>query len=214
MLEVLEIFDSIDGEGLRAGELTTFVRLSGCNLHCRYCDTAYSIRKDNPDAVKMGEKEILEKVKYHNVTITGGEPLSQVGTWDLAYSLAKAGHSVNIETNGTYPVPPPENRPGIFVTMDYKCRCSGHHQEMKAITFTNLGEGDVIKAVVDSEKDMQDALEFIRGLDTRAWVYISPCWGFETAKIVDFMKQQDLQGKFRVQLQLHKYIWDPKARMV
>lgn len=214
MLDVLEIFDSIDGEGLRAGELTTFVRLSGCNLHCKYCDTAYSIRRDNPEAKKMSVDKVIKAVKYHNVTITGGEPLLQDKTWDLAFSLASRGHSVNIETNGTYPVPPAEKRPGIFITMDYKCPCSGHHTSMLPENFSNLGPGDVIKLVVDSEDDLEDGLRFVACINPQAWVYISPCWGFDTAKIVDFMKAHNLQGKFRVQLQLHKYIWDPKARMV
>lgn len=223
MLKVLEIFHSIDGEGTRAGELTTFIRLAGCNLHCRYCDTAYSI---NPKEWKeMSVEEVISKVQYRNVTVTGGEPLLQEDAWILCKSLAEQGHSVNIETNGTIvpPVKPRGLEESIFFTIDYKCGASGHEKDMNPEAFKNLKYNDVIKCVVGSVEDMESALAnlqkwnpiLFRQYWAPPWVYFSPVFGkIEPAEIVEFMKQNNLEGKCRVQLQLHKFIWDPNRKEV
>lgn len=219
MLKVLEIFHSIDGEGLRAGELTTFIRLAGCNLHCRYCDTAYSIKPRNEAVREMSVEDVIKEVKYHNVTVTGGEPLLQEETKVLCTSLALTGHLVNVETNGT--IIPPVRSQRIFYTVDYKCGASGHEKEMKAEVFDELHPADVIKCVVGSEADLENALVTLQkwiphlGGGLSPWVYFSPVFGkIEPAEIVEFMKRNNLQGKFRVQLQLHKFIWDPNKREV
>lgn len=223
MLKVLEIFDSIDGEGTRAGELTTFVRLAGCNLHCKYCDTAYSIKPGNEFIQEFSVHDLVNLVKYRNVTVTGGEPLLQPETEEFCFELARCGHNVNVETNGTIipPTRPSEILDKVFYTVDYKCGASGHEDQMKKEVFEPLMLHDVVKCVVGSKDDMKNALanlrSWIRGLgnETSPWVYFSPVFGkIEPAEIVKFMKEENLEGKFRVQLQLHKFIWDPRARLV
>lgn len=222
MLKVLEIFHSIDGEGTRAGELTTFIRLAGCNLHCRYCDTAYSI---SPKEWKeMSVEEVISKVQYRNVTVTGGEPLLQEDAWTLCKRLAEQGHSVNIETNGTIvpPVKPRGLEENIFFTIDYKCGASGHEKDMNPEAFKRLEHNDVIKCVVGSVSDMESALANLQAWNSvlfkhywSPWVYFSPVFGkIEPSEIVEFMKQNNLEGKCRVQLQLHKFIWDPNRKEV
>lgn len=216
MLKVMEIFDSIDGEGIRTGELTTFVRFAGCNLHCAWpCDTEYSINP-KPDMYKeMDPMELASKIKYVNVTITGGEPLLQDKDEMIKFLklLKEFGHNVNIETNGTMDWA--DYGEWIdHVTVDYKCLSSKMTKRMNPLAFLGLTEDDVIKCVVASEADMEDALTFIERLNTKAWIYWSPAWGFEGSKIVEFMKNCNLQGNHRVQVQLHKYFWDPNARLV
>jgi 7-carboxy-7-deazaguanine synthase len=222
MLNVMEIFHSIDGEGIRAGELTTFIRLAGCNLACKYCDTAYSINPKREAFMKMEVVDIADKVLYQNVTITGGEPLLQSEVVDLCIALSERGISVNVETNGTI-VPPevPNIGDGIFFTVDYKTGCSGHEDKMSARVFQRLSEKDVIKCVVASQQDLENALKNLTewlpnlGEKNSPWVYFSPVFGkIQPREIVDFMHMNFLTGKFRVQLQLHKIIWDPSAREV
>lgn len=218
MLKVLEIFHSIDGEGTRAGEIATFIRLAGCNIHCKFCDTAYSIKPK--EYKEMPVDELVKSVKYHNVTVTGGEPLLQLETKDLLVALAEAGHDVNVETNGT--IVPEIRAPGIFYTVDYKCGASGHEKDMREEVFKSLRPYDVIKCVVGSVQDLESAVANLSkwvpdfGVAPRSpWVYFSPVFGkIEPAEIVEFMKECGLEGKFRVQLQLHKFIWDPNARLV
>lgn len=222
MLNVMEIFHSIDGEGIRAGELTTFIRLAGCNLACKYCDTAYSINPKSEAVMKMEVHDIADKVLYQNVTITGGEPLLQSEVVDLCIALSERGISVNVETNGTI-VPPvvPDIGSGTFFTVDYKTDCSGYEDKMSAQVFQRLSEKDVIKCVVASRQDLENALKNLKtwlpnlGEKNSPWVYFSPVFGkIQPREIVDFMHMNFLTGKFRVQLQLHKIIWDPSAREV
>lgn len=223
MLKVMEIFHSIDGEGIRAGELTSFIRLAGCNLHCKYCDTAYSINPNKDQFAEWTVDALVNEAKHKNVTVTGGEPLLQPETAELCERLAKLGHSVNVETNGTIipPARPIETLGEIFYTVDYKCGASGHEKQMKKEAFTNLCLCDVIKCVVGSVEDLENSLFQLRdwiphlGNEISPWVYFSPVFGkIEPREIVKFMQREKLEGKFRVQLQLHKFIWDPRERMV
>jgi 7-carboxy-7-deazaguanine synthase len=99
-LQVIEIFDSIEGEGKRAGQLVTFIRLTGCNLRCSYCDTEYAFS----DGKDFSVNEIMEQVNHSKVTLTGGEPLLQANVPQLLAALH--GHEVNIETNGSINIEP------------------------------------------------------------------------------------------------------------
>lgn len=219
MLPVLEMFDSIDGEGTRTGELATFIRLQGCNLHCCFCDTAYSIPMKNKNVNEMSVEEIVANTHYHNVTITGGEPLIHEETWKLIQELILAGHHVNIETNGTMDTT--FHLPNMFYTVDYKCKYSKMNDKMNPKSFCGLGGNDVVKMVVATEEDMEDGLDWYnkfyasRANVDRPWLYFSPVFGkIEPVQIVEFVKKHNLQHKTRVQVQLHKIIWDPKEKMV
>lgn len=210
VLYVNEIFDSIEGEGKRAGELTTFIRLTGCNLRCSYCDTAYAFKEGHP----MTVQEILGEVHYPNVTLTGGEPLMQ----DIGELLeALQSHNVNIETNGSLNIQKYFDFDNVFFTVDFKCGTSGMTKEMLPHNFKNLRKRDVLKFVVGSHDDLVQAKElylFFYGNLRNRHIYVSPVFGkIEPAEIVDFMKKENLR-KWRIQLQLHKFIWDPEKRGV
>lgn len=221
--KVVEIFDSIEGEGKRAGELCTFVRFYGCNLNCSYCDTPYG--KDGGKYTEMELDEIIGKLRHRNVTLTGGEPMIQPGFITLVAALAGLGYSVNIETNGSQT---PLNVVGdVFYTMDWKCPSSGMDSKMDLRRLYVLSKDDVLKFVVGTEKDLLEVEKVLCDLrrtcrsvngnsEDMPYIYISPVFGqMEPARIVDFMKS-NLQyfKKLRVQLQLHKFIWDPNKRGV
>jgi len=216
-MKIVEIFDSIEGEGKRAGELATFIRTAGCNLRCSYCDTPYAQSICAPSK-EMSIDEIIARVNYNNVTITGGEPLIQEDIKALISQLCEKGFYVNIETNGSVILEKFRkvrykrsicNNP--FFTMDYKCYSSGMNKEMKNENLADLTPKDVIKFVVQDETDLAQAYELKK---VRAIKYLSPVFGeIEPKRIVNFMKKFDMID-FKIQLQLHKYIWNPEMKGV
>lgn len=208
--KVNEIFDSIEGEGKRAGELATFIRLTGCNLRCSYCDTGYAFS----EGTQMTVPDILGHVHYSNVTLTGGEPLCQ-NVSDLIDRLKS--HVVNIETNGSIPLQAFADYSNVFFTIDYKCGSSGMSDKMYLRNFSKLRKRDVLKFVVGSREDLEEAVDIYQKHHVResgCLVYVSPVFGqIEPSCIVAFMKEKGLQ-KWRLQLQLHKFIWNPYERGV
>lgn len=217
MLEVVERFVSINGEGAHAGELAVFIRFKGCNLCCSYCDTSWA---NEPDA-KASPTSVEELVRWvkavnvRNVTLTGGEPLLQKDIEPLVAALKDC--RVEIETNGSVPfsrLAEIEHRP-VF-TMDYKLPGSGMENHMNTANFALLNSHDSVKFVVGSEEDLNRAAEIIESykLIGRCHIYFSPVFGkIEPARIVEFMTERNLNG-VRIQLQLHKFIWSPEKRGV
>lgn len=218
--KVAEIFTSINGEGTRAGQTAVFVRFTGCNLNCSYCDTKWA-NEPNAEYKLMTDREILSRIKetgIKNVTLTGGEPLLREGIHELLEEIVKDGFlQAEIETNGSIDLKPfcdIENRPSF--TMDYKLPSSGMEKHMCLENFEILEKKDTVKFVSGSIEDLKKALEIIRKYDLsrRCHVYISPVFGsIEPAKIVDFMVENKLND-VNLQLQLHKFIWDPNMRGV
>ena len=212
---VVETFTSINGEGARAGELAFFIRLRGCNLRCSYCDTAWAQTDSAPARTLSGEELCRLAGGVTNVTVTGGEPMLN-DLAPLCKALIARGHRVEIETNGSVALNAlcAAVRPSF--TMDYKLPSSRMENEMCVENFALLGEDDTVKFVAGSREDLKRALEIMErySLRGRCRVYISPVFGtIEPAEIVEFMKDNGLND-VRVQLQLHKYIWDPQKRGV
>jgi len=217
---VVEIFSSINGESRRAGELAVFVRLAGCNVRCTYCDTLWALEPDVP-FTPMTEDEIYDRILSYgisNVTITGGEPLISRGIDILIRKLSQDENLyVEIETNGSIPIKPYlgiPNRPSM--TLDYKLPGSGAEHAMCMENFQVCESMDTVKFVCGDEVDLQRALEIIRQyhLDERCAVYLSPVWGkIDPQIMVKFMLDNHM-NRVRLQLQLHKFIWDPDKRGV
>lgn len=218
-MRVNEIFKSIDGEGLRTGELTTFIRLAGCNLRCSYCDTYYALKNSN--GTEMSVDEIVKKAKkmdYRNITLTGGEPLIHKDVDDLISKLCENGFYVNIETNGSVPIDKYILNKNILITMDYKLPSSGVEKNMNLNNLEKLRENDVLKFVIGKD-DFDKLKQVIEKYSIKSYIYLSPVFGeIEPFEIVDFMKIMHIQGidtsKMRVQVQLHKIIWNPNERGV
>lgn len=220
-MRVAEKFISINGEGTRAGELAVFVRFTGCNLRCSYCDTMWANEPGCPYE-DMSPAQICDYVRstgIKNVTLTGGEPLLQKDMGELIGLLIKeCGVRVEIETNGAVDLRPfselPEGRP-VF-TMDYKLPSSGCEDRMITENFSVLEAEDTVKFVSGSPADLERAGEIIEkyGLLDRCHVYFSPVFGrIEPVEIVEFMLNKRM-NKARIQIQMHKVIWDPGERGV
>lgn len=218
-MQVAEIFSSIDGEGLTAGGLATFIRLAGCNLRCTYCDTRYALRP--VDGVKMSIQSILSKVRnigFKHVTLTGGEPLVYNEACLLVSLLADDGFLVNIETNGsrdiTYYL-----QENVTVTMDYKTPYSGQEASMRRENLPLLRPDDVLKFVV-GPGDLSAVQDVLLRENIQSWIYLSPVFGkVKPAELVDFAKSfhasaPEKAEKLRVQVQLHKIIWPADMRGV
>lgn len=219
-MKVVEIFKSIDGEGKRAGLPTTFVRLYGCNLRCSYCDTKYSY-DDNSSVMNMTPYDILERVKMYgvkSVTITGGEPLIHKDIDILLELLITEGFNINIETNGAVDLLPfvanfafAHSSGQLFFTMDYKCPSSGCENEMILSNIKLLKPSDVLKFVVETEEDLGRAQSISKNCN--AQVYVSPVFGkIDLAEMTSYVIDHIPDAK--VQLQLHKIIWDKNERGV
>jgi len=218
--DVVEMFTSINGEGMKAGQLAVFVRLKGCNLNCSYCDTSWANKKD-ADSTPLTARQIYNKIKeekVNNVTITGGEHLWRNGIRELLELLAgDKDLAVEIETNGSIDLEPfnnIENRPSF--TMDYKLPGSEMETKMHPANLKILDKRDVVKFVAGSRKDLDRARQVIveNDLVTRTNVYISPVFGeIELSDIVKYMKEYNMNG-VNMQLQMHKFIWDPQERGV
>ena len=220
-MRVAEKFISINGEGTRAGELAVFVRFTGCNLRCSYCDTMWANEPGCPYE-DMSPAQICDYVRstgIKNVTLTGGEPLLQKDMGELIGLLIKeCGVRVEIETNGAVDLRPfselPEGRP-VF-TMDYKLPSSGYEDRMITENFSVLEAEDTVKFVSGSPADLERAGEIIEkhGLLDRCHVYFSPVFDrIEPVEIVEFMLNKRM-NKARIQIQMHKVIWDPDERGV
>ncbi len=217
---VAETFVSINGEGVRAGQLSVFVRFTGCNLHCSFCDTMWANAPDAPHT-SMTAAEICDavcKTGVRNVTLTGGEPLLRKGMGALLRRLSKQPElRIEIETNGSVDLTPFAGlSPAITFTMDYKLPGSGMEAEMCTNNLRLLSPDDTVKFVAGSREDLLRALEIIRQYDLthRCHVYLSPVFGrIEPAEMVAFM-QEHVLNDVTLQLQMHKIIWDPNMRGV
>ncbi len=222
-MRIAEKFVSMNGEGVRAGELAVFIRCSGCNLRCSYCDTSWANEKDCP-WVEEPPKDLYEYVQstgVRNVTLTGGEPLLQEDAADFfSVFLEDPSLRVEVETNGAVPLLPfmakgPDGRRPSF-TMDYKLPSSGFEKSMCLENLELLSMEDTAKFVCGSQEDLERAWEMIRKyqLPERCHVYLSPVFGqIEPADMVEFMKQNKMND-IRLQIQMHKVIWDPDQKGV
>lgn len=219
---IIERFVSIDGEGPLAGELAVFIRFEGCNLRCSWCDTKYAW--DGSVATEeLTPQEIYDYIKQtgiNHVTLTGGEPLIQPKIKVLLDLLvADKTLLVHVETNGavairpfihTYPV---EN---LRYIVDYKLGSSGMLGTMLVDNLEAVRPIDVYKFVIGSQADLAKAYEVIKTyeLHHKVKVYLSPVLGqIEPSLIVDWMKEHPIEG-VKLQLQLHKFIWDQEERGV
>lgn len=219
IFEVVEIFESINGEGPRAGELSAFVRLKGCNLNCSFCDTAWAKEKD-AEATYMTTQEIIEEIEsfgVKNVTLTGGEPMEKKGILALIMALVEKGYQVEVETNGSIDLQEYSLLADIVLfTIDYKLPGSGMEDKMLLENFLCFGEKNVIKFVVSDRADLERAYELCENelKESRCQFYLSPVFGkIEPEEIVEFMKEKKWVSA-HLQLQLHKIIWDPDKRGV
>ena len=220
--KIIETFTSIDGEGPSSGELSTFIRFSGCNLRCSWCDTKYSWDGScTPELMTADEiYAYIKKAGATNVTLTGGEPLIQANISDVIEKLALDSElTIRIETHGGIDILPFKQRvehKKVFFVVDYKLPDSKMESKMHLPNFECLRQDDTAKFVIASERDLNRAIEVVStfGLIEKCHVYFSPVVEMIAPKvIVERMMAERLNG-VRLQLQLHKYIWPKEMRGV
>jgi 7-carboxy-7-deazaguanine synthase len=211
-LVVNEIYTSIQGESSYAGLPCVFVRLTGCNLRCTYCDTEYAFY----DGQRRTVESVADEIKTFGiplVEITGGEPLLQKDCIILAERLLSSGLTVLIETSGAQPI---DILPaGVIRIMDIKCLSSGECGKMDWSNINYLVPQDEVKFVIGGRDDYDWARQVIREHDLarKCTVLISTVFGSVPPKdVVGWILADKLPVRF--QLQMHKYIWDPKDRGV
>ena len=210
-MRVTEIFFSIQGEGTRAGRPCVFVRFTGCDLRCGYCDTAYAFHGGRD----LTRAEILAEVARHRcklVLLTGGEPLLQRELPELAQDLLSRGYEVTVETHGQRPTEalPPQ----VVRIVDVKTPGSGEVTTDFGY-LDRLRPHDEVKFVVCSEEDWRWSLEVIRRhrLEGRVPLLVSPVHGAVDAKdLARWILESGVEA--RLNLQLHKIVWGADARGV
>jgi 7-carboxy-7-deazaguanine synthase len=232
VMYITEIFKSIQGEGTRAGLPCIFVRLTGCNLRCTWCDTAYAFHGGK----KMSVEEVLGRVdelagrseKLHGsesavplVELTGGEPLLQEEVYPLAEKLLATGYTVMVETSGERYIG--ELPREVIKIVDVKCPDSGEADTFEMHNLEALSEQDEVKFVISTRRDYEFAREFTtqHELARRVkQVLFSPVFedpagkwqGLEPREVVEWILADGLP--VRLGLQLHKFIWDPATKGV
>jgi 7-carboxy-7-deazaguanine synthase len=205
ILRVSEIFFSLQGETSRVGLPTIFVRLTGCPLRCGYCDTQYAFYGGE----SMPISSILERISsygFHNVTITGGEPLAQKKCLILLRMLCDAGYSVSLETSGAQDISNVDRR--VEKVIDIKTPGSGEVNKNYWTNLEYLTQQDELKFVLCDEVDYQWAIETIRKyhLDKICPVLFSPVYGkLDPAILASWVLRDRLH--VRMQIQLHKLLW-------
>jgi len=213
MLTINEIFHSIQGESTHAGRPCVFVRLTACDLRCRWCDTPYAFHEGR----KMSVDEVVADVEARGcpvVEVTGGEPLLQADVYPLMQRLLAAGKTVLIETGGHRSIA--QVPAGVVRIMDIKCPGSGESERNDWSNLALLVPSDEVKFVIADRVDYEFARDIAvreRLIDRVAAVLFSPVHGELDAKqLAEWVIADRLE--VRVQLQMHKYIWSPETRGV
>jgi 7-carboxy-7-deazaguanine synthase len=211
-LVVHEIYRSIQGESTFAGLPCVFVRLTACHLRCGYCDTAHAFSEGET----LELDEVVERVLRLGdrlVEITGGEPLLQPEVFPLMTRLADAGRTVLLETSGALDISPVD--PRVHIILDIKTPGSGEVEANLATNLVRIKPSDELKFVVCDRADFDWSVAHISSHDllSRCPVLMSAAFGqVEPAELASWVLEARLP--LRLQIQIHKVIWDPEARGV
>ena len=206
MIKINEIYLSVQGESTHTGLPCIFIRLTGCNLRCSWCDTAYAFHEGK----NMSIDEILQKVEnfgIHLVEITGGEPLMQDNVYTLMRRLIEKGYKVMLETGGSISL---ERVPkDVIKIMDLKCPGSGEQEKNNLENLKLLAPHDEVKFVILDRKDYEWSRDIIKKfkINETAHILLSPVFDkLELKEMVKWILEDRLP--VRLQTQLHKIIWD------
>ena len=210
-LIVNEIFHSIQGESLHSGRPCTFIRLTGCNLRCSYCDTRYAYEEGVPMAIA----QILERINVYGCTlveVTGGEPLFQNDTPLLIERLLATGYDVMMETNGSFDISKVDQR--CLKIVDIKCPSSGQSENNDLENLKRLDFKDQVKFVIGNREDYEYAIKIMRLMPAKLSldrVLFSPVFGkLAPADLARWILDDNLD--VRLHLQLHKIVWPGASR--
>jgi 7-carboxy-7-deazaguanine synthase len=237
-MKLVEVYTSVQGEGPRTGVPTTFVRFGGCNLRCpgwgegklpdgrivNGCDTIFAVYPEWRHTWEPIEIDsLLERIPEfpENICLTGGEPLIQKAEDlnELAIQLKRRGHTIDLFTNGSRPLPVWTRSSRVIVIADYKLPGSGEYGSFNNDNWYQLAPKDALKFVCKDRGDFNVAREAVTAFlstPTRMppsppMFYFGPVWGeLDPAELVEWM--QELPFEAHLNLQTHKYVWDPNER--
>jgi 7-carboxy-7-deazaguanine synthase len=208
-MQITEIFHSIQGEGVLSGLPSIFIRTTGCNLRCNYCDTTFAYEGGK----KMSIHQILSAITTYpcqNICITGGEPLIQKDTNRLITELLQKKYFVCLETNGSQPIDKIETKPSLMISMDVKTPSSNMHTHNRFENIQFLSEKDQLKCIIQNKKDYDYAKQIIKEYNPTCPIIFQPVWGFDPRKIASWILNDNIP--VRLGLQLHKIIWGEKTQ--
>jgi 7-carboxy-7-deazaguanine synthase len=211
-MRVTEIFSSIQGESTHAGRPCTFVRTTGCDQRCTWCDTEYAFEGGAEYTLEALHAEVAAR-PARLVEVTGGEPLLQAETLPFLAGLCDRGYEVLLETGGSRPIAGVDPRVGRIV--DLKCPASGMTDRIRWENLDALKAGDEVKFVIADRGDFEWAREVVRAhrLSVRVPVLFAPAFDLMGPRtLADWIVGDGLD--VRLQLQVHKYVWAPALRGV
>jgi 7-carboxy-7-deazaguanine synthase len=206
-MKINEIFYSLQGEGLLTGVPSVFIRTTGCNLRCSYCDTTYAYEK----GTNMNIQQIIDEVKKfpcNHVCLTGGEPLLQREITHLINDLLEKKYMVCLETNGSRNIQRFVGKKSVLVSLDIKCPSSGSHEEMNMRNITYLQRKDQMKFIIKTKEDYEYAKKTIEKYKPICPVFFQPVWGTDPKRLASWILRDGLS--VRLSLQVHKIIWGAK----
>jgi len=206
-MKINEIFYSIQGEGLLTGTPTIFVRTTGCNLRCSYCDTKYAYDEGTDRTVE----EILDRIKTFpckNICITGGEPLLQKDASRLIKALLEKKYMICLETNGSKEIKKYTKKQSLVISLDIKCPSSKMSTQMILKNISSLSKKDQIKFVIKNKTDYEYAKKILQQYKPRCTVFFQPVWSTNPQKLASWIIDDGLS--VRLGVQLHKIIWGAK----
>ena len=206
-MKINEVFYSIQGEGKWTGFPNIFIRTTGCNLRCSYCDTKYAYEQ----GIEKTIQEITKEIKKYNckkICITGGEPLLQEDTIELIKHLLNFKYSVIVETNGSLKIDPLKDKKKLIISLDIKTPSSKMHEKMFLKNINILTKKDQIKFVITNKKDFEFAKKIIHKFEPKCDVFFQPVWKTNSERLAKWILEDNLEVKLG--LQIHKIIWGDK----
>ena len=203
-MKINEIFYSIQGEGKWTGLPNIFIRTTGCNLRCTYCDTQYAYNAGD----EMNIIEILAKIKSYPcqyICITGGEPLIQMDTIILIKKLLEKKYKICLETNGSQDIKKIVGKTSLMISLDVKCPSSQMHQQMNLENIEYLTSQDQMKFVIKDKRDYQYAKKIVKNFSPKSMIFFQSVWGTNLKDLSSWILKDGLD--VRVGYQLQKLIW-------
>lgn len=207
-MKINEIFYSLQGEGKWAGLPNIFIRVTGCNLRCSYCDTTYAYYSG--DEMKLDE--ILTEISKYPckfICITGGEPLLQNDILNLIDALLKKEYSICLETNGSIDIINLYNKKPLMISLDIKCPTSNMHEKNILRNINILKKEDQLKFIINNKEDYDYAKKIVQKYRPTCNVFFQPVWGTNPINLAEWIINDKLN--VNLGLQLHKIIWGKRG---
>ncbi len=203
-MKINEVFYSLQGEGKWMGLPNIFIRTTGCNLRCSFCDTTYAYEKGEEMSIETIVNDI-QKYPCKYVCITGGEPLIQDETIQLIDTLLQGGYVICLETNGSVDIRNLARKKALLISLDIKCPSSNMYEKMNFSNITCLTSKDQLKFIIRDRVDYKYAKQIVEKYKPLCTIFFQPVWGTNLKELSSWILHDGLD--VRIGLQLHKIIW-------